>query len=536
MSLLDATERTDDVVVEAGDPGEPGGSAAPGADGGAAGGGGGGAASWIRLGLIAMSVVGIGVLFGWPLLAIIGALVVSIFFHELGHYLVAKWAGMKVTEFFIGFGPRLWSFRRGETEYGLKAIPAGAYVRIIGMSNLEEVEPGDEARTYSAQPYRKRLPVVLAGPFANFLVALVLLFVSLAVYGQTTSDRWEVGRVVDGSTAAAMGVQPGDRVVEVGGAPVTDWASFGAAVSDTAGTTVDVVVERDGQQLTLTGDMGWRLDAGTAAALPPLDANDAIISVDGQPVAGYAAFAAALAASPTGTAEVVIERTVGESTQRYATDLVVPDELPADGGRGFVGVGPERPVERMGPVQAAGESFTSFGTIVAESVRGVGNFFSPSGLSSYADLLTGGDPEPTEVAPVPELRPVDGGSPVAGAPAASGPTLSEADANRPMSILGIVRLGSQAGETSLFALLQLVIVVNIFLGLFNLLPLPPLDGGHAAVATYEAVRGRLRGRSYRIDMAKLLPVTYVVVFLLVGLFVTSAYLDLTRPVPNPFGP
>ncbi len=96
---------------------------------------------------------------GW--LLIVGALVVMIFLHELGHYLTAKWAGMKVTEFFIGFGPKIWSFRRGETEYGIKCIPPGAYVRIIGMSNLDEVPPEDEPRTYRQQSYPQRLLVVV---------------------------------------------------------------------------------------------------------------------------------------------------------------------------------------------------------------------------------------------------------------------------------------------------------------------------------------------------------------------------------------
>ena len=128
----------------------------------------------------------------------------SIALHELGHLATAKAFGMKVTRYFIGFGPKLFSFRKGETEYGLKAIPAGAYVRIIGMSNLEEIAPEDEARTYRAQSYPKRLATVLGGPMANFAIAAVLLFVVFAGFGLGRTTDWAVEGVVEGSAAAAV--------------------------------------------------------------------------------------------------------------------------------------------------------------------------------------------------------------------------------------------------------------------------------------------------------------------------------------------
>src|SRR5687768_18508845 len=97
-----------------------------------------------------------------------------IFLHELGHYLTAKWAGMKVTEFFVGFGPRIWSFRRGETEYGVKVLPLGGYCRIIGMNNLEPIAPEDEARTYRQQPFPQRLAVAVAGSFMHAVMAFMV--------------------------------------------------------------------------------------------------------------------------------------------------------------------------------------------------------------------------------------------------------------------------------------------------------------------------------------------------------------------------
>src|SRR4030095_15289141 len=102
----------------------------------------------LRLALLIAAVAAAGLAFGWPVLVVILGIVVMIFLHELGHYVTAKWAGMKVTEFFIGFGPKIWSFRRGETEYGLKVVPAGAYVRIIGMNKLDEVDAVDAPPTH----------------------------------------------------------------------------------------------------------------------------------------------------------------------------------------------------------------------------------------------------------------------------------------------------------------------------------------------------------------------------------------------------
>src|SRR5258708_7710335 len=105
---------------------------------------------------------------------IVVGIIVMIMVHEFGHFLTAKWSGMKVTEYFLGFGPRLWSFRKGETDYGVKGVPAGGYVRIIGMNNLEEVDPADESRTYRQQPFWQRIVVVSAGSFMHFVMAFML--------------------------------------------------------------------------------------------------------------------------------------------------------------------------------------------------------------------------------------------------------------------------------------------------------------------------------------------------------------------------
>ena len=169
------------------------------------------------LGLVALfaGLVAIGFL-SLPALIVVLSLVFMIFMHELGHYLTAKRAGMKVTEFFIGFGPRIWSFTRGETEYGVKLIWAGAYVKILGMNNLEEVDPADESRTYRQKSYPSRLSVAVAGSAMHFLMALVLLFMIFGVVGRSVNQsRRERGdRVVlrrRGVRGLHLGVRPRDR-------------------------------------------------------------------------------------------------------------------------------------------------------------------------------------------------------------------------------------------------------------------------------------------------------------------------------------
>ena len=161
----------------------------------------------------------IGVYAGVVWLLTICALLFMVFMHELGHYLTARWAGMKVTEFFIGFGPRIWSFRHGETEYGVKAIWLGAYVRVIGMNNLEKVAPEDESRAFRCQSYPRKLLVLTAGSAMHFLMAFALLFAGLQLdetiaRGDTSRelrDDWTLATVSPDSAAQAAGLRPGDR-------------------------------------------------------------------------------------------------------------------------------------------------------------------------------------------------------------------------------------------------------------------------------------------------------------------------------------
>jgi RIP metalloprotease RseP len=474
-----------------------------------------------RLLLLIGIVVGLGALFGWSILMVVAALVVSVFLHELGHYLVAKWCGMKVTEFFIGFGPRIWSFQRGETEYGLKVLPAGAYVRIIGMHSLEEIDPEDEQRTYRSKSTPKRIAAVIAGPAANFLIGFFLLIVIYAGFGVPSADRWEIREVLPGSTAAAAGLAPGDRIVEWNGEPVGAYDDFVDSVIPLAGEEVSFVVERDGEQRTLTAPLGWVLQAPGAAMLPGLQPNDRVLAVDGEPVTSYDAFVATMA-----DAEGPVSVSFVRDGEEFAARIDAPVALPSGGARGQLGLRPHGLSETVALPQAAGDAATSFGDIVVQSVQGIGRLVSPDGLRNYASHFTDDDPQPTAPSEG-QVTPVDPGT----SASSSGASTTSADADRPLSIIGIVQVGSQFAEDDGFAaFLFLLAVVNIFLGLINLVPLPPLDGGHIAVALYEGVRSRIAHRPYRIDISKLMPVTYVVFFLLTAFGLSTMYLDVTSPV------
>ncbi len=413
----------------------------------------------LRLALLVVALAAVWYLTGAHVMVMIAALVVIITLHETGHYLTAKWSGMKVTEFFLGFGPKIFSFQRGETEYGLKAIPAGAYVRIIGMNNLEEVDPADEPRTYRQQSYPKRLLVVLAGSGMHFLICLALIFTLLVGFGApggrlfSTSDpdpgNWQVGSVLDDSAASAAGVRVGDKVVSINGQSVTSFADLGAIVSPLAGDPVDIVVQRDGQP-------------------------------------------------------VILEATIKTFEEDGRT-------------RGLLGVTGTVPREKLGVLEAIPTTVVDFGSMMRQSVVAMSHLLSPSGLSNFAGQVADGGRDSTATT---------GDS--------TAPATSSADeASRPMSVVGATRFGAQALESGVDNFLFVLLVLNAFIGLFNLIPLLPLDGGHAAIATYERIREGRSGRRYFVDVARLLPLTYAVVVGLVLLGVSAAYLDVVNPANMP---
>ena len=404
----------------------------------------------ISLALLILAIVWLGRVGGWPLLVVVAAIVVMIFLHELGHFVTAKLSGMKVTEFFFGFGPKLWSFRRGETEYGVKVIPAGAYVRIIGMNNLEEVAPEDEPRTYRAQTYPRRLLVGVAGSGMHFLQTLVCLFLMLTVTGAPgghifvdNQSDWQINHVIDGSSASSAGLQPGDRIVAVDGQTVKDFTELRDLIYVRAGKAVPLVVDRHGEQLTVTTTIG------------------------------------------------------------------------TEDGHGKLGVESGYPPrQKVGVVTATGRTFVEFGSGVKESLSALGSFFSPSGLSNFASDVVHGGSSPTV-------------SNDQSAPP-SGPSQDDAK-DRPVSIVGAAIIGSDLTRQGFYAFLAFFATINLFIGIVNLFPLLPLDGGHVLIATYERIRSR-RGKRYQVDVVKLLPLTYAVVMVLVLIFFSTLFLDVADPI------
>jgi membrane-associated protease RseP (regulator of RpoE activity) len=197
------------------------------------------------------------------------ALLFSIMLHEAGHFFTAKKFGMKVTQFFVGFGQTLWSRRKGETEYGVKAIPAGGFVKIVGMTELEDVDPADEPRSFRRQPGWQRIIVLAAGSFMHFVLAFVLLFalaigIGLAGAGTSTtvgaidtcvpSSLTAVCKASNpDSPAKKVGIRAGDKIIAVAGVPVHNWTQMGKALRrQPAGQPVAITVQRGGKQVTLT--------------------------------------------------------------------------------------------------------------------------------------------------------------------------------------------------------------------------------------------------------------------------------------------
>lgn len=383
----------------------------------------------VAVGIVNPTAIGtIGVLLG---------IILMIMLHEAGHYLTAKWSDMKVTEFFLGFGPRLLSVRKGETEYGVKAIPAGGYVRIIGMNNLEEVDPADEPRTFRAKPYRNRLMVAVAGSFTHFVMAILLLWLIFAALGVPNPDRPlpVVRAVVKEEPAKLAGIEEGDRIIAIDGQRVDAWDDVPALVEPRAGEEIIVSIERDDERLDV------------------------------------------------------------RVTPR-------PRELREGGSVGFLGIEPDVEVNKKPVRTALSNAVTDTFGIAKESIKAVGSFFAPSNLSDYGKALTG-------------KQEVD-------------------DKNRFLSPVGATQVASQAVDEGLREVLTFLALINIFVGTLNMFPLPPLDGGHVAVATYEKIASMIKRRPVQVDMAKIMPVAAVVVMILLFIGLSALYLDIFQPVDVPF--
>ena len=421
-------------------------------------------AQWFRLAVVGGLLVWLTAATGIYGLAMVLGIVVMIFLHELGHFVMAKRAGMKVTEFFLGFGPRIWSVHRGETEYGLKLIPAGAYVKIIGMHDIEEVDPADESRTYRQKPFWARIGVAVAGSTMHFLIALVLLYTLLVGFGL-----------------------PG--------------GSVGPRRDRVAGLLGERRLRRPGRR----APGGRRHRRRRRPARPHLR-------------------------RPARCGDRSARRHRGPHRRARR-------HHPRGGGHPRGQPEPaRRRVPRRGRSRAGREAVAR-----RRRCRPPSSSSGPSRSSPSAPSVGCSPPaaSPTSAArwPTPATTPTTTTPDAAAPPSASASTSDQASAETGRT--GCCRCSACSASAStpargvawppsglLFAL------INIFIGLFNLVPLLPFDGGHVAIAVYERIqekRKHLTGR-YLADVAKLLPLTYAVVGVLGLIFVSTLYLDIRNPL------
>ncbi len=389
---------------------------------------------------------------GWLIFLV--ALLVSVMLHEAGHFVTAKRFGMKCTRFFVGFGPTVWSTWRGETEYGVKALPVGGFVKIVGMTSLDEVDPEDEPRSFRRAPGWQRLIVLAAGSFMHFVIAAALIFglaLAIGVENDNTTSLGTVAACVPAneqaltngaactshdakSPATLAGLEVGDRVTGFNGVTVSNWTQLTNEILKVKpGAPVTLTVLRDGHALTLH----------TALA-----------------------------------------------------------EVPGHGS--YFGIAPAIVFQKQNPVAAAGYVGTGYAQVVSGSA------------SALAHL-------PAEI---PKLFSKD---------------RSDTAAGNVTSIVGAARETGQAVAANVgwqykvsFVLL-LIASLNIFVGILNLLPLLPMDGGHVAVVIWERIRAwfaRLRRRPDPglVDYRKLVPLSFSIFLVLTVVGMMLILADIVNPV------
>ncbi|MGB8196386.1 MAG: M50 family metallopeptidase [Acidimicrobiales bacterium] len=381
---------------------------------------------------------------GWALPLVIFAIIFIVMAHEFGHFITAKRAGMKVTDFFVGFGPVIWSTTIGETRYGVRAILAGGYVKVPGMTWTEEIPEADEQRTYRSASYPRKVLFASAGSLMHVVMALILVWAAITFVGLPSNSRVGVGDFTTWQghtqTAAQMaGMKIGDQIVAIDGTAITSDNQLINVISHDAGKRIAILLRRDGRELTVH-------------ATPVLGTT---IKVDGKPLDKH----------------------------------------------GYLGIGIENFGARNTWYGAIPGSFTEVASLISLGAHAIVHVFSPGDFASLAHQ-------------------------VASPAAAVNPHNQD---TRPDSIVGVVRIAVQTTRTGAGQLLIILAAVNIFVGMLNMLPMLPLDGGYVAIATYERLRTR-RGVRYHADINKLVPFVYAFMAVLLFLFATTLYLDIAHPI------
>jgi membrane-associated protease RseP (regulator of RpoE activity) len=394
-------------------------------------------------------------------LAFVVALLLSVMLHEAGHFVTAKLFGMRATQFFVGFGPTLWSRQRGETEYGVKAVPVGGFVKIVGMTPLEDVPVEDQPRAFINKPGWQRFVVLVAGSTMHFVIALVLLLILLLGWPSVVHGAGRVASVEKCVTASTSDSCPA-------GAPA-------------------------------------------APAQGKLQADDVITAVNGKQVAhGSSQVVSLTAHAAAGPVTFTVVR-AGKTLDVAITPVVV-------GGRARVGISLEdakdATYDRISLSGAVTGSFKTFGTLFVGSFKALGVV--PHEISRLVSHPSA-------------KRVVDTGNGGGG---------------QVTSVVGVAQFAGEAFKAAGFSggvatLIGIVASVNVFVGIFNLFPFLPLDGGHVAILGYEKVRNAWRRRRHLVpagpvDLNKLMPFTYGVLAIIVAVSALILFADIANPVANPF--
>jgi membrane-associated protease RseP (regulator of RpoE activity) len=355
----------------------------------------------------------------------------------------------------------------------VKAIPAGGYVKIVGMTMLEDVAQSDESRSYRQATFPRRVLVAGAGSLVHFLLAFVLVWSVLVFSGAYMPSAPTVSSLLSfdhvAMPAQVAGFRPGDTFISIGGHPTPTYGALTAVIAASAGKQLHVIVRRDGRLVHLV--------------VTPTSRTYSTCS-DG----------------------VVHHHSKGEIGVELSTTKQVT----------------------YGPFASIPRAATLFGSLVGATFSGLGELFSWHGLRSFGhEVATAGDHSNV---PTGACAAAGTGGSASGGTSSGGSSSS----GQIISFLGAIQLGSQAYSQGLANLLGFLAVINMFVGIVNLLPMLPLDGGHVAIAVYERVRSR-KGRRYHADITKLLPFTYVFLAFIVIIGLGALYSNILQPVHLPGG-